>query len=165
MSICNGLERIEVRAFYKCTSLERIIIPPTVQTIHYLALESCTNLTNEKFCDKNRKFVAGEAMSHWWSRGVHEKSLITNCFMVRCSIPARFLGLARIRTWQVNIHHTMLRSTPTISTEGMNAYFDTIESSLTFYENLLNGVHMLFPEQFGMGNDIVLVFYPSCNLW
>lgn len=36
----------------------------------------------------------------------------------------------------------MLRSIPTIATNKMNAYFDTIDSKLTAYENLLNEAPM-----------------------
>ncbi len=40
--------------------------------------------------------------------------------------------------------------------EGMNAYFDIIEVKLTEYENLLNEVHVLFSDQFGFDEGIVL---------
>jgi hypothetical protein len=50
----------------------------------------------------------------------------------------------------------MLRRIPTISTGEMNAYFDTIDSKLTVYKNLLFEAPMLFPQQFGFDYGIVL---------
>jgi hypothetical protein len=58
-------------------------------------------------------FVSCEAMQGWWNQGVHEKSLNTYRFLVQDSITARFLGLALISRWQVNIIE-ILRSMPTI---------------------------------------------------
>lgn len=59
MSICNGLERIEVRAFYKCTSLERIIIPNAVKVIDDYR---CARLTNVVIGNEIIEFVSCEAM-------------------------------------------------------------------------------------------------------
>jgi hypothetical protein len=75
--------------------------------------------------------------------------------LVRCSIPDRFSRLARVGSWQANICY-MLRRIPTISTGEMNAYFDTIDSKLTVYKNLLFEAPMLFPQQFGFDYGIVL---------
>lgn len=133
----DGLEEIGQKAFEECTSLEHIVIPPAVKVIHDSAYKNCSNLTSEKFCNHIEKFVSCEAKRDWWSQGVHEKTLITYCFIVRSSIHERFAGLALVSSWQVNIHE-LPRSIPTISTEGMNAYFDTIDSKLIVYENLLN---------------------------
>ena len=38
----------------------------------------------------------------------------------------------------------------------MNAHFDAIDAKLTMYEDLLNEAHVLFPEQYGLDNGIVL---------
>ena len=38
----------------------------------------------------------------------------------------------------------------------MNAYFNTIDSKLSVSENLFNEAPILFPQQFGLNNDIVL---------
>ena len=65
------------------------------------------------------------------------------------------MGLAKMSSWQVNIHE-MLRIIPSISTENMKEYFDTIDAKLTVYENLLNEASMLFPEQFGLDHGIIL---------
>ncbi len=46
--------------------------------------------------------------------------------------------------------------TTTVSDEGMNAYFDTINAKRTVYENLLNEAPMLFQEQFGLVHGTVL---------
>lgn len=43
------------------------------------------------------------------------------------------LGLVIVRSWQSNIND-MLRHIPTISAEGLNAYFDSINSKLSAYE-------------------------------
>ena len=40
--------------------------------------------------------------------------------------------------------------------EGMNAYLDTIDAKLTVYENLLNDLPTLFPDQLGLVEGIVL---------
>jgi hypothetical protein len=56
----------------------------------------------------------------------------------------------------------MLRSNPTISIEGLNAYLDTVNSKLAVCENLLNEAPMLFPKLFGLDDCIVLIC-PSCN--
>ena len=61
--------------------------------------------------------------------GHTEKSLGTYRFLVRCSIPERLSGLAKIRSWQVNIHD-MLGSIPAVFAEGMDAYFDTIDYTI-----------------------------------
>ncbi len=53
-------------------------------------------------------------------------------------------------------HYNMLRSFPTNFAEGMNAYFDTINSKLTAYENLLSEAPILFPQQLGLDYGIVL---------
>ena len=50
----------------------------------------------------------------------------------------------------------MPRSIPTVSAEGTDSYFDTIDAKLTMYEDLLNEAHVLFPEQYGLDNGIVL---------
>ena len=63
-------------------------------------------------------------------------------------------GLAQVSRWQVNIHH-MLRDIPTISSPA-NDHFDTIDTKLTIYENLLNEAPMLFPRRLGLNDDIVL---------
>jgi hypothetical protein len=115
----NGLEEIGKEAFEKCTSMEEIVIPPAVKKIHDIAFKDCTNLTRIKFCDEIEKFVSCDAMRDWWNRGVHEKSLRTYCFMVRCSIPAR-LGLVQVRSWQANIYN-MLSSIPTFSAADSNS--------------------------------------------
>jgi hypothetical protein len=106
-------------------------------------------------------------MRDWWNQGVHDKSLITYCFLVRCSIPACFWGLALVSSWQANIHE-MMRRIPTIATadnkdnhgdgddkEGIITYFDTIDAKLTMYETLLHEAPMLFPEQIGVVLDIL----------
>ncbi len=71
-------------------------------------------------------------MRHWWNNGVHEKCLSTYCFFVRLIIPER-VGLVRSTTWQTNIHG-MLERIPSISPEGLNAHFCSIDSKLSAYE-------------------------------
>jgi hypothetical protein len=73
-------------------------------------------------------------MRDWWNHGVHERSLSTYNFFVRCNIPQR-VGLVQPRIWQANIHG-MLRRIPSISPEGLDSYFDFIDSKLSVYENL-----------------------------
>ena len=69
-----------------------------------------------------------EAMRDWRNQGRHEKSLNTYCFLVQCRTPESMLGLALVSN--------MPRSIPSTSTEGLNAYFDTIDCKLTYYESL-----------------------------
>ncbi len=142
VTLGEGLEEIGGEAFTKCTSLERILIPPAVKAIHDSAFRNCSNLTSVEFCDEIEEFVSCSAMRDWWNRGLHEKSLSTYCSLVRCSIPVRSSGLAKISSWQVNIHD-MLKRIPSISTEGMNAYFDSIDSKIAVYENLLKRLSLV----------------------
>jgi hypothetical protein len=136
--------------------MEEIVIPPAVRDIHDTAFDNCTNLTRVKFCDEIEEFVSCDGMSDWWNRGVGKMSLRTYCFLVRCDISARFAGLALVSSWQATIHD-MLRIIPTITApDNMNAHFDAIDAKLTIYENLLNEAHVLFPEQHGLDNGIVL---------
>jgi len=129
-----GLEEIEEDAFGKCTSLREIVIPPAVRVIHEEAFNECSQLTNVCFCVEIEEFVSGESMREWWNHGVHERSLSTYCFPVRCNIPER-LGLVQARKWQANIHE-MLRRIPSISPNGLDSYFDSIDSKLSVYQNL-----------------------------
>jgi hypothetical protein len=159
----SGLEEIGEEAFECCVSLECIVIPPAVREIHDTAYNGCTNLTRIKFSDEIESFVSCDAMRDWWNQGVGKISLRTYCFLVRRNIPVRFKGLSKISSWQANIHN-MLRILPTIAAvndndsdeEGTNAYFDTINTKLTLYEILLNEVHVLFPDQLGLEEGIVL---------
>jgi hypothetical protein len=134
VTLGNGLEEIGYQAFCQCTSLERIVIPPAIKAIDDSTLRGCSNLTNVEFCKKIKEFVSCEVMRDWWNQGVHEKSLSTYCFLVQCSIPD-CLGLVLVRIWQANIHEMMGRI-PTVSTDGLNAYFDTIDSKLAIYKDL-----------------------------
>jgi hypothetical protein len=166
------LEVIGSRAFSSCVRLERIVIPNAVKSIHETAFKNCPNLTSVKF----ERFVTFEAMQDWWKQGVGVRSLRTYCFLVRCNIPARYLSLARVSSWQVNIAD-MLRIIRTICAKNMhvyfasqahrdwdewgkitavnmNAYFDTIDAKLSVYENLLNEAHVLFPERFGLNDGV-----------
>ena len=134
VTLGDGLEEIGKEAFGKCTSLQYILIPPTVKTIDDTAFKDCSNLTSVKFCEEIEEFVACEAMQHWWNQGVHERSLSTYRFFVECSIPKR-LGLIRVLRWRANIYD-MLRRIPTIRPKGMESYFNSIDSRLSFYEDL-----------------------------
>jgi hypothetical protein len=98
------------------------------------ALESCTQLTHIQFCEEIEAFVSGELIWDWWNHGVNEKALNTYCFFARCNIPMR-VGLVQARKWQVNIHE-MLRRIPSIPDKDLSAYFDSIDSKLSLYENL-----------------------------
>ena len=86
-----GLEEIGQGAFLNCTLLREIAIPPAIRVIRE-AFDDCLQLTNVRFCNKIEEFVSVELMQDWWNHGVHERSLSTYCFLVRCNIPQR-LGL------------------------------------------------------------------------
>ena len=81
------------------------------------------------------------------------------CFLVRCSIPEH-LGLVLLRSWQANIH-TLLKRIPSISPEGSDAYFASINSKLTDYENMSEAPMLLelaiwkskITQQLGHSND------------
>jgi hypothetical protein len=94
VNLGEGLEKIGKKAFGECTSLQRLVIPPAVTKIHKKSFFNCSNLTNVIFCDEIEEFLTAESMREWWNHGVHEKSLCTYCFLVRCSIPKR-VGLVR----------------------------------------------------------------------
>jgi hypothetical protein len=82
------------------------------------------------------------------------------CFLVSFNIPNR-LGLFLVRSWQANVHG-MLRRIPIISTDGLDAYFGTIDSNLTVYENLSDDSTLL--ELALQNNDIVLSVPPFITL-
>jgi hypothetical protein len=84
-----GLEEIGQGAFWGCTSLRAIVIPQSVKAIVIKAFKNCLQLTRVQFCEEIKAFVSGESMRDWRNHGVHEKSLSTYCFLVRCSIPQR----------------------------------------------------------------------------
>ena len=92
VTLGDGLDEIGVLAYKNCTSLERIVIPSSVKTIDKSEFKGCSSLTSVKFCYNIEKFVSCESMRDWWNRGVHDKSLCTFCFLVRCSIPERLFG-------------------------------------------------------------------------
>jgi hypothetical protein len=108
-----------------------ITIPNTVKAIDDSAFEDYSNLTNVEFYNKIKEFVSCKAMQDWWNQGVHRSSSMYS-FSVKCSIPEH-LRLVLVQSRQANIYD-MLRRIPTISTDGLNAYFDTINSKLLLYE-------------------------------
>jgi hypothetical protein len=147
-----GLEVIGEKAFGRCTSLAHIRIPPTVKAICDDAFDGCLNLTSVEFCEEIEGFVACDAMRSWWDRGVHERSLSTYCFLVRCGIPLR-LGRVRVMSWEADVRE-MFRHIPTIDTKDQNAHFDSIIVKLAFYESWIE-----VPTLLGFiisNNDIVL---------
>ncbi len=58
-------------------------------------------------------------------------------------------------TWQASINE-MMRRIPSFSAEGMNAYFDSIDSRLIVYGNLMSEAPTLFPEQLGSDYGVVM---------
>jgi hypothetical protein len=141
VTLGDGLEEIGAGAFNECTSLVRIAIPPAVTAIHETAFNECSNLTNVRFRDEIEEFVSGESMRDWWDHGVHKKCLSTYCFFVRCNIPVR-VGLMLPKMWQSHIHD-MLGGIPSISPEGLNSYFRSIDSKLSVYEKLKDAPALL----------------------
>ncbi len=182
VTLGDGLEEIGREAFYCCASLERIIVPPAVKAIDYSAFKDCSNLTRVEFCQEIEQFVSCEAMREWWHLGIL-RSLGSYCFLVQFNIPER-LGLILVQSWQANIYEILRRiptiSTEgftnanfdtdgswvlnldemrgliptTISADGLDVYFDTIDSKLTIYENLSELTLLL--ELAILNNDIVL---------
>ncbi len=126
MILGNGLEEIEEYAFYDCTSLVSIKIPPAIRVIHKMAFNECSNLTTVRFCNEIKEFVTGELMLNWGIHWVHEKCLITYCFFVRCNIPEH-LGQMQSTTLQTNIHG-MLSGIPSISPKGMIFLFNQFQA-------------------------------------
>ena len=139
----DGMKEIGKRAFYKCKSLECIMIPRAVNSIHQKAFDGCSSLTNVEFCAEIEQFVSWEAIQDWWNHGVHERSLSTYCFLVKCNIPER-LGLVTVRSWQANIYE-MLNRIPSIPLKSMKSYFVSIDSRLTMYERLKESPALLEP--------------------
>ena len=178
VTLGNGLQEIGKKAFGYCKSMEEIVIPPAVRDIHGTAFNDCTILTRVKFCDEIEQFVSSVASWDWWNQGVGKKSLRTYSFLVRCNIPARYAGLAKVICWQATINN-MLRIIPDIvagvdidseeldsedecgdiriddDEEAINAHFDAIDAKLTMYEKLVNEVPTLFQDQLGFAKDIV----------
>jgi len=178
VTLGNGLQEIGKKAFGYCKSMEEIVIPPAVRDIHGTAFNDCTILTRVKFCDEIEQFVSSVASWDWWNQGVGKKSLRTYSFLVRCSIPARYAGLAHIKCWKATINN-MLRIIPDIvagvdidseelesedeggdirieedDEEAINAHFDAIDAKLTMYEKLVNEA-TLFQDQLGLAEGIV----------
>ncbi len=118
VTLGEGLKTIGAKAFLDCKSLEHI----------------CSNLSNMEFCPQIEEYVSCEAMRDWWNHGVNERCLRTYCFLVRCSIPER-LSLVRVQCWRADIYD-MLGRIPTVSKEGMESFFVSIDSRLSLYENL-----------------------------
>jgi hypothetical protein len=59
---------------------------------------------------------------------VHEKSLSAYYFLVKSNIPER-LGLVHVQSRRANIYDIiMLSCIPTIFTNGLNNYLDTIDT-------------------------------------
>jgi hypothetical protein len=156
-----GLEEIWKWEFCQCTLLHEIVIPPAIRVIHKEAFNECLQLTNVRFCNEIEEFVSGELMRDWWNHGVHEWSLSTYCFLVRCNIP-ECLDLIRPMKWQATIHK-MLRHIPSISTKGLDFYFDSIDSKVFEYRNLVDTPTMLvlaiwkskIAKQCGPNNDLL----------
>ena len=126
---------------FKGCALVRIDIPLSVREFDETAFEECSNLTTVQFCDEIEEFVSGESMRHWWNNGVHERCLRTYSFFVRCNIPER-VGLLLPRMWQSNIHD-MLGGIPSISSEGLDSYFRSIDSKLSVYDKLKDAPALL----------------------
>ena len=135
VNLGGGLMKIGKKAFGRCKSLRRIVIPPNVTVIHETAFHRCSNLASVVFCDEIEEFVSIKSIRDWWDHGIHEKSLSTYNFFVRCSLPRR-LGFVRPMKWRANIHE-MLRRIPTISSKkGLKSYYISIDSKLSVYEDL-----------------------------
>ena len=152
MTLGEGLEKIGECAFFRCTSLIEIVIPPAVNDIGIKAYSGCTSLTRVVFNNEIEEFVSAQSMREWWNHGIHENCLSTYCFLRRCNVPER-LGQIVVRSWQSNVYE-MLRRIPTFSAKGLNAHFDSIDSKLSDYENMSEA-----PELLGLtmpNNDIVL---------
>jgi hypothetical protein len=136
VTLRDGIEEIRKEAFKECTSLQRIVIPPAVKDVDDSAFKNCSSLTNVAFSDEIEDFVSCEAMRDWWNGGVHERSLSTYGFFVRCNIPDR-LGCVQVRSWQANIFN-MLRRIPSVHPKGMNSYNHSIDSRFSVYEIFKN---------------------------
>ncbi len=121
--------------FIRRVHMREILIPSTVRAIDDSAFKNCSNLTSVVFCDEIEQFVGGDSMHNWWNHGIHEKSLSTYCFLVKCNIPKR-CNLLPIREWQNSIHR-MLGRIPLIVSEETDSYFNSIDSKLTEYEQYL----------------------------
>ncbi len=77
-----GVEEIRGKAFFECTSLQRIVIPRAVKKIHDDAFKDCSNLNSIVFCNEIEEFVTADSMRTWWNRGFHERSVTTYSFLV-----------------------------------------------------------------------------------
>ena len=133
--------RLSKGAFSSCTTLNHIVIPPSVKAINKEAFDNFLQLMHMQFCEEVKDFVSGELMWDWWNHGVNKASLITYCFLARCNIPAR-VGLVQARKWKVNIHEMLLRI-PSILHKDLSAYFDSIDSKLSIYDNLKDAPMLL----------------------
>ncbi len=74
-------------------------------------------LTKVEICDEIGHFVNAAPMGARWNHSIHEWSLRTYCFLVRCIIPER-LGLVLVRDRHRPIFTKKLRRIPTVSTMG-----------------------------------------------
>jgi hypothetical protein len=110
VTLGDELEEIGAYAFCCYIWLVRIIIPSAVKRIHHWAFSGCSNLMSVKFCDEIEKFVYYKTMSDWWNQCLHEKSLSTAFWSDGAFQRILWLG-----------------NNPSVSAEGMNAYFYTID--------------------------------------
>ena len=155
VTLGNGLQFISFIVFLECTSLVQIVIPTSVSYIDHTAFESCTSLTKVEFCDQIKKFVSCDAMQDWWNNRVHGRSLSTYLFLVRHRIPWRCSCISVITSSQISIYEK-LRRIPNIAFNGMDAYFITIHLEISAYENFLEEAPMMFPEQLGLDDCLLM---------
>ncbi len=65
VSLGDGLEEIEQKAFNMFTSLNEIDIPSTIKAIDESAFNYCSSLTRVRFCNKVEEFISSFAMHNW----------------------------------------------------------------------------------------------------
>ncbi len=153
VEFCEGVQKIGPSAFYRCSSLEHVIVPSTVESIDGSAFDGCTSLVTVEFCEDIEDFVASESMQEWWKDGLSQEALKAFCFFTRYNFPKR-MSMLQISNWQIKIHD-MLRRLPSIvgtcpisvpswtGSESCITYLSSINAKLTYYETLKDAAVLL----------------------
>ena len=130
-----GLKAIGYHAFQGCASLERIVIPSTIDAIQSLdVFNNCRRLMALKFVDEIEEFMSETSLCSWWNQGVARHSLLTYCFLIKHDIAKRF-GSLQASKWR-NTILDMLECIPSIANKKQPSHFESIHSMLTVYHKL-----------------------------
>jgi hypothetical protein len=127
-----GLEQIDDRAFYGCSSLERIIIPSTVKVIGERAFKGCSGLVSVEFCSIEVTLP--------WRSHTELQPLRIYSMLAQRNFPA-LLRRIKVQAWKSNIHKTLQRI---LENEPCHEKaYNLVKRRLSKYEHLQYGLTVL----------------------